>query len=106
MTEQWYFISDLNNKGTQFIADPGRIGDARGPQVIRGLYNFNYFWKEVEKNSRLAVHYTALYPFKKDYTKQHLSQIQEKQNNLFDRNTLEGYHFFPGLMTPTAEQEQ
>ena len=105
MTEQWYFIADLNIKNTQFIADPGRIGDTRGPQVIRGQYNFNHFWKQLEKNSRLAVHYTALYPFKEDYTKRHLLELQKKHSNLFNRNSLEGYHFFPGLTTPTPEQK-
>ena len=106
MTEQWYFVADLNKKGSQFIADPGRLGDLRGPRVIRGRYNFNHFWEQVKKNSRLAIHHTVLYPFKMDYTKQHLLQVQEHQNKLLEKRDPGGYHFFPGLTTPTPESER
>ena len=103
MEEQWYFIADLNKKNTQFIADPGKIGDSRGPRIIRGRYNFNHFWMRVIEKSSSSIHRTALYPHKMDFVRQHILQIQKTESGLFDKVNRDGYDFFPGLIIPTSD---
>ena len=103
MTERWYFIADMNKKNAQFIADPGKIGDSRGPRIIRGRFNFNYFWTRVIEKSSLSIHNATLYPRKKDYIEQHVLQIHKNESGLFDKANKHGYDFFPGLLTPTPE---
>ena len=102
MVEQWYFVADLSKKNNQFIADPGRIGDSRGPRIIRGRFNFNRFWVRVIEKSSLSIHRTALYPSKNDFVKQHIFQIQKSKNRLFDKVHSDGYDFFPGMYTPSS----
>ena len=103
MTERWYFIADLNKKNSQFISDPGRIGDSRGPHIIRGRFNFNYFWTQVIEKSSVAIHRVALYPDERDSVTRHILQIHKHESGLFDKHQKNGYDFFPGLFTPTTE---
>ena len=102
MQEQWYFIADLNKKNDQFIADPGKIGDARGPRIIRGRFNFDHFWERIQEKSSRFVHYNDLYPAERDVVKRHLLQIQRYDVGLFNKKHI-GYNFFPGMITPVQE---
>ena len=101
LKERWYFVADLNAKNGQFISDPGRIGDSRGPRIIRGRFNFNHFWKQVTKKSSRFIHATALYPDESDVIRRHLLQIKRRKYSLFNNINTEEYHFFPGLLNPT-----
>ena len=100
-TERWYFVADLNKKNAQFIADPGRIGDSRGPRIIRGRFNFKHFWRQVVEKTSLSIHSTVLYPHKNDFVKQHILRIKKNEHGLFNKADMGGYDYFPGLMTPT-----